>query len=96
MDTFFAPTQERLKNPNRFIMSYAPIARDYQTSITEDSVIPAPNPYIRNKWKDPTTTEEGFALFREYQKIWKGTVYCFEYHFWRHQFLDPGGNQWYG
>ena len=91
MDTFFAPVQERLKNPDRFIMSYAPIARDYCSSITEDSVIPEPIKYVRNKWKDPTSTEQGFALFREYQKIWKGTVYCFEYHFWRHQFLDPGG-----
>ena len=91
MDTFFAPEYERLKNPNRFIMSYAPIARDYCSSITEDSVIPEPLPYVRNAWQSPTTTEQGFALFREYQKIWKGTVYCFEYHFWRHQFLDPGG-----
>lgn len=91
MDTFFAPQEERLKNPSRFIMSYAPIARDYCSSITEDSVIPEPIEYVRNKWPDPTTTEQGFALFREYQKIWKGTVYCFEYHFWRHQFLDPGG-----
>ena len=90
MDTYFAPERERLKNPSRFIMSYAPIARDYQSSITEDSVIPAPGEYIRNKWASPTSTEAGFALFREYQKIWKGTVYCFEYHFWRHQFLDPG------
>ena len=91
MDTFFTPLEERLKNPDRFIMSYAPIARDYRTSITENSVIPEPIPYVRNAWRRPGTTEEGFALFREYQKIWKGTVYCFEYHFWRHQFLDPGG-----
>ena len=91
MDTFFAPQQERLKNPSRFIMSYAPIARDYQSSITEDSVIPPLIPYKRNAWESPKTTEQGYALFREYQKIWKGTVYCFEYHFWRHQFLDPGG-----
>jgi len=91
MDTYFAPVEERLKNPQRFIMSYAPIARDYCSSISEDSVIPEPIEYVRNKWRNPSTTEEGFALFREYQKLWKGTVYCFEYHFWRHQFLDPGG-----
>ncbi|MBR4863424.1 MAG: DUF4838 domain-containing protein [Oscillospiraceae bacterium] len=91
MDTFFAPQEERLKNPDRFIMSYAPIARDYCSSINENSVIPEPTPYVRNAWERPTTTEAGYALFREYQKIWKGNVYCFEYHFWRHQFLDPGG-----
>lgn len=91
MDTFFAPEKVRLKNPKRFMLGYAPISRDYQSSITEDSVIPKPTPYVRNKWKDPVTTEEAFALFREYHKIWDGTVFNFEYHFWRHQFLDPGG-----
>jgi hypothetical protein len=91
MDTFFAPETVRINNPKRFIMTYAPISRDYQSSITEDSVIPEPIPYVRNKWREPATTEEGFALFREYQKIWKGTICNFEYHFWRHQFLDPGG-----
>ena len=91
MDTFFAPEKVRINNPKRFVMTYAPISRDYQSSITEDSVIPEPTPYVRNKWKEPATTEEGFALFREYQKIWKGTICNFEYHFWRHQFLDPGG-----
>ena len=91
MDTFFAPEKVRLKNPKRFMLGYAPISRDYQSSITEDSVIPEPTPYVRNKWKDPVTTEEAFALFREYHKIWDGTVFNFEYHFWRHQFLDPGG-----
>ncbi|MBR3950274.1 MAG: DUF4838 domain-containing protein [Oscillospiraceae bacterium] len=91
MDTFFAPEKVRLKNPKRFMLGYAPISRDYQSSITEDSVIPEPTPYVRNKWKDPVTTEEAFALFREYHKIWDGTIFNFEYHFWRHQFLDPGG-----
>ena len=91
MDTFFAPKTVRLKNPQRFIMSYAPISRDYQSSITEDSVIPEPIPFVHNNWRNPVTTEESFALLREYHKIWKGTITNFEYHFWRHQFLDPGG-----
>ena len=90
MDTFFAPETVRLKNPKRFAMSYCPISRDYQSSITEDSVIPEPIPYVRNNWRNPVTTEEGFALLKTWQKIWKGTLSAFEYHFWRHQFLDPG------
>ncbi len=90
MDTYFAPETVRIKNPKRFIMTYAPITRDYQSSVTEDTEIPPLVPYARNKWREPTT-EEGYALFREYKKIWPGTVCNFEYHFWRHQFLDPGG-----
>ena len=90
MDTYFAPEKVRINNPKRFVMTYAPITRDYQSSITEDTEIPPLVPYVRNKWKEPTT-EEGYALFREYKKIWHGTVCNFEYHFWRHQFLEPGG-----
>ena len=90
MDTYFAPEKVRINNPSRFVMTYAPITRDYQSSVTEDTEIPPLVPYERNKWREPTT-EEGYALFREYKKIWHGTVCNFEYHFWRHQFLEPGG-----
>ena len=90
MDTYFAPEKVRINNPARFVMTYAPITRDYQSSITEDTPIPPLVPYERNKWREPNT-EEGYALFREYKKIWHGTVCNFEYHFWRHQFLEPGG-----
>ncbi len=90
MDTYFAPEKVRINNPKRFVMTYAPITRDYQSSVTEDTPIPPLVPYERNKWREPTT-EEGYALFREYKKIWHGTVCNFEYHFWRHQFLEPGG-----
>ena len=89
-DTYFAPETVRIKNPKRFVMTYAPITRDYQSSVTEDTPIPPLVPYVRNKWKEPNT-EEGYALFREYKKIWPGSVCNFEYHFWRHQFLEPGG-----
>lgn len=90
LDTYFAPEKVRINNPKRFMMMYCPIARDYQSSITEDSVIPEPVKYVYNAWKRPTTTEDCYALLKEYQKIWPGDSYNFEYHFWRHQFMDPG------
>lgn len=90
MDTYFAPEKVRINNPKRFVMTYAPITRDYQSSVTEDTPILPLVPYERNKWRVPNT-EEGYALFREYKKIWPGTVCNYEYHFWRHQFLEPGG-----
>lgn len=90
VDTFFPPEYTTHNNPDRFIMSYAPIYRDYSSSIGPDSVIPPTKPYIRNAYETPTTTEACFAYMKQWRKIWKGTVYTFEYHFWRHQFLDPG------
>ena len=35
MDTYFAPEKVRINNPSRFVMTYAPITRDYQSSVTE-------------------------------------------------------------
>ena len=90
VDTLFAPQKIKLNNPGRFKMSYCPITRDYTTSITEDSVVPEPLPYIVNDWKTPTT-EEGYALLKEWQKTFQGDIFCYDYHFWRHQFLEPGG-----
>ena len=91
LDTYFAPEQVRINNPKRFMMSYAPIGRNYTTSIDENSVLPPIQPYVRNKWdRSKMTTEGTFAMLRKWQEIWKGPIFDFEYHFWRHQFLDPG------
>ncbi|MBR3978118.1 MAG: DUF4838 domain-containing protein [Oscillospiraceae bacterium] len=90
VDTLFAPQHIKLNNPDRFVMSYCPITRDYTTSITEDTVVPEPLPYIVNGWKTPTT-EEGYALLKEWQKVFKGDIFCYDYHFWRNQYMDPGG-----
>lgn len=91
LDTYFAPEHKKIRNPRRFMMSYAPIGRNYTTSIDENTVVPPAQPYVRNKWERSKMTTEGtFALLKEWQKVWKGTTYTFEYHFWRHQFLDPG------
>ena len=91
LDTYFAPEKVRINNPKRFMMSYAPIGRNYTTSIDENSVLPPIQPYVRNKWdRSKMTTEGTFAMLRKWQEIWKGPIFDFEYHFWRHQFLDPG------
>ena len=78
-------------NHKRFVMSYAPIGRNYTSSIGPDSVLPPVQPYIRNQWdRSKMTTEGTFAMLKEWQEVWKGPIFNFEYHFWRHQFLDPG------
>ncbi len=89
VDTMFAPEKITIKNPQRFSLLYAPITRDYQNSITEDTPVPAAPEYVRNAWKAPNT-DEGYALLKKWQEMWKGSIFSYEYHFWRHQFLDPG------
>ena len=90
VDTMFAPEQVKIENPRRFSLLYAPISRNYQSSITEDTVAPPAPEYVRNAWKTPTT-EESYSLLKKWQEVWPGMVFSYEYHFWRHQCLDPGG-----
>ena len=91
VDTLFAPREVTIRNPERFSLLYAPIHRSYCSSITEDSRVPPAPEYVRNGWEDPKTAEKNLAFLRDWQKTWKGCTFGYEYHFWRHQYLDPGG-----
>ena len=90
VDTIFAPVEETIQNPDRFLFQFCPIARSYMASITEDSVIPEPLPFVYNGWETPKNTEESYALFCQWKKVFPGPRAVFEYHFWIHQYRDPG------
>jgi len=91
VDCMFAPERERLKNPDRFVLKATPISRNYSQSLGADTVFPEPQPYIRNGWRDLKCTEEYFAQFKQWQAIFPGTCVAYEYHYWVHQYRDPGG-----
>ena len=90
-DTMFAPEQIKINNPRRFSLLYAPISRRYTESVESLEGLPEADPYVRNNWKRPTSVMETFAHLQAWRNTWKGPVFSYEYHFWRHQFLDPGG-----
>lgn len=89
-DLLFAPSQERLKNPSRFLLQYSPAGTDYLSSITADTVIPPAKPFIYNGWAQPKTVEESFAIFKEWQEFYDGPCLTYGYHYWMAQFRDPG------
>lgn len=90
LDIMFAPEVEKLKNPDRFMLNLCPISRNYAESITSLDNLPEPIPYVRNKWKAPKTMPELFSLLKGWQEVYKGSYGVFDYHFWRHQYRDPG------
>ena len=91
LDTIFAPTEIKLTHPERFVLLYCPISRSYTSSIDESTQVTEPLPYVRNKWKKPTDMSATLTYLRGWQAVFPGTVAIFGYHFWRHQYLDPGG-----
>ncbi len=89
LDTLYAPVRERIKNPERFAMLYAPIQRSYTSSVRKERIAPAPE-YVRNAWPTPVSPEENAAFLLDWQKEWHGSSFCYEYHFFTHLFRDPG------
>ena len=90
IDQVFPPTQMKIKNPSRFLFQHAPITRSYAHSLTADSILPPTKPYVRNKWEAPRTVEECMSYYTEWRKDFPCTGVAFEYHFWLHQYRDPG------
>ena len=91
VDTMFAPRTVTIQNPQRFSLLYAPITRTYCASITPESRIPETPEYTRNQWATPRSAEENLAFLKDWQKIWPGPCFSYEYHFWKHQSYDPTG-----
>ena len=90
-ETFWAPEVERLKNPKRFALLFAPSSRKYSEALKITDCNPKVTPYNRNKNTEFKEINELFAHFRDWTKDWHGANLAFEYHFWRHQSYDVGG-----
>lgn len=84
IDTFFAPTEESIKNPARFTMLFAPGHRSYAYSMPNGRGNTVIKPYVRNKNRYPMDLASSFDYLDEWKKVWGGAVMAYEYHFWRH------------
>ncbi|HHK7476305.1 TPA: DUF4838 domain-containing protein, partial [Streptococcus pneumoniae] len=74
-ELLWAPQKEKLDNPERFTMMFAPITRTFEMSYADvdfDNSIPTPKPYLRNKIILPNSLEENLSYLFEWQKTFKG------------------------
>ena len=90
VDTFWAPIFERIKNPSRYSMLFAPIFRTYSETYGETPDATKLTPYVRNKLTNPASMSACLAYLEEWKKVYSGDCCCYEYHFWRHQVYDYG------
>ena len=90
-DTAFPPVTEKLKNPDRFALLLAAITRSY-TETPDMSSRKAELPMF-NLNKNVFPTDLGDYI--QYSEGWQDTCFtpkfCYEYHFWVHQYYDLGG-----
>lgn len=85
-ELLWTPEKEKIKNPDRFIMMFAPIHRVYTRSYinssdcAELSALPDIMPYNRNKIQFPRDCEVYLAFLTKWQEHFKGDSFVFDYH----------------
>lgn len=95
-ELLWAPETERIQNPDRFVLMFAPISRTYSTAYA-DADMSAPvtlAPYERNKIAMPRDVNVNVARLKSWQdQIDGGDSFIFDYHFMWDHLRDPGYNE---
>lgn len=90
-DTTWAAQVERLANKKRFSFMLAAITRTYTTCVPEKLPEVTLKPFELNKTPFPQTVEEYIHHAKEWKRVGDCPSMVYEYHFWLHQYRDPGG-----
>ena len=90
VDLFWPPEKVTIKNPKRFTLLYAPITRLYTENYLYDANTDGVTKYETNKSEFPKGMSVGLGFLKKWKEMWKGDVFCYEYHFCDHQYYDPG------
>ena len=93
VDLLWAPQTQKINNPDRFVLMFAPITRTYSATFStpeeEIAAVTLP-PYEKNKLTMPRSVAENVAHLRKWQEAFQGDSFDFDYHLmWDHD-MDPG------
>ncbi|MBQ9367501.1 MAG: DUF4838 domain-containing protein [Victivallales bacterium] len=89
LDLLWAPLNSRLRNPDRFVLMYAPIRRSYSVPIASDNKHKAA-PFVRNGFKLTSSAGGTLPYLKAWQKVFKGDSFVFDYHYMWDYLNDPG------
>lgn len=93
VDLLWQPEKEKIENPDRFVLMFAPITRTYSQPVTPDKDLPSPRPYVRNKLTFPKSASENIVFLKSWQALiggGKGDSFDFDYHMMWDHYKDPG------
>lgn len=80
VDLLWPPVAQRLAHPERFVLMFAPITRNYRDSLMTAIRGEAMTPYARNQLRFPATPEENLAYLDAWQTHFHGEGFDFDYH----------------
>ena len=91
VDLLWEPQVERIKNPDRFILMFAPITRYYGVNYSDSKKFTGDlPPYERNHMKMPKDLGENLARLEKWQEQFEGDAFIFDYHLQWAYVADPG------
>ena len=92
VDLLWAPEYEKIKNPDRFVLMFAPITRTYTHTFLDGAGDTGAklSPFVRNKLVMPQSVEENMAALRDWQADFSGDSFDFDYHLMWDHLKDPG------
>lgn len=89
-ELLWPPVAERLNHQERFVLMFAPISRTFEKSYEldgEEAAVPA---YVRNHVTLPTNLAENMAFLRQWQKVFDGGSFVYDYPLGRAHYGDFG------
>jgi hypothetical protein len=90
-DLLWAPRKERIQNPERFLLMFAPISRSYSTAyVDQRGGRERVAPFRRNRLTFPSTPRGNLEMLAAWRKVFPGECVLFDYHLWRDYVRDPG------
>lgn len=92
-ELLFPPINEKLNNPDRFIMMFAPISRTFEKSYADvdyDNGISEPRKYVRNNITLPNSLEENLSCLFNWKKYFSGDSFVYDYHLGKAHYGDIG------
>jgi hypothetical protein len=90
LELLWPPREQTFVNPDRFVLLFAPISRTYSRSYEIDLAGVEIPEYRRNQIVLPSGIRENLAYLRDWQKIFTGDSFTYEYYFMWDCYLDPG------
>lgn len=89
-ELLWPPTKEKLENPDRFVLMFAPISRTFEASYDlSGPEVPIPA-FERNHIVLPTNLQENLAFLRGWQQLFHGDSFVYDYPLGRAHYGDFG------
>lgn len=89
-ELLWPPVKERLNNPDRFLLMFAPISRTFEASYDLTGVPDTLPAYVPNHITLPTSLGENLAFLRGWQERFRGEGFVYDYPLGRAHYGDFG------